>query len=237
MKNQQKLLRTLKTIIDILSANKNILFNNSDLFQISSSKINTPIGDPLTLFKQKSKIEDKIIDLGKLKNLIVHISASDSIVRLNHIGFGYIVDDKKLERTRLIKLITKTNHHLYEEESNDFGLWLFMGNTEKWEEPLVEFVPVEKSNDNYDKYLPHIQIDIDTKYDSDEIDELIKRYFGKKIISYHIAVINKITYIVRVKLGIMDGVNIFLDLATNSRNVKKHREVIKKLGACESCSE
>ncbi len=224
MKNQQKLLITLKAIIGILSINKNLLFENSDLFEISSSKITTPVGDPLTLFKQKSRIRDEIIDLGLLKDFVNYISASDSIVRLNHIGFGYLVDDKQLEKQRLIKSVQKTNLYLYEEESNDFGLWLFMGNTEKWQSPLIEFVPVEKSDENYDEYLPHIQIDIDTKYSSAQIDDLIVKYFDDKVKSYHIAVIDGITYIVRIKLGVAEGVNLFLDLATNSRNVKYQRQ-------------
>ena len=228
MKNQSELLQTLKTIIGILSINKNLLFENSDLFEISSSKITTPIGDPLTLFKQKSRNRDEIIDLGQLKDFVNCINISDSIVRLNHIGFGYLIDDKQLEKQRLIKSVQETNFYLYEEESNDFGLWLFMGNIEKWQNLLIEFVPVEKSDENYDEYLPHIQIDIDTKYSSVKIDDLIVKYFDNKVKSYHIAVIDGITYIVRVKIGSIDGVNIFLDLATNSRNVKKHREEFLK---------
>ncbi len=227
---ESKLLKTLKIVIDILSVHKNLSFKNRDLFKISSSKITTPIGDPLTLFKHKSRINDEIIDLGQLKNLIDHIRASDSIVRLNHIGFGYLVDDKQLEKQRLIKSVQKTNFYLYEEESNDFGLWLFMGDTGKWQNPLIEFVSVEKSNENYDEYLPHIQIDIDTKYSSVQIDDLIVKYFDNKVKSYHIAVIDGKTYIIRVKIGSIDGINIFLDLATNSRNVKKHRkEFLKKI--------
>lgn len=208
--------------------NKNLLFENSDLFKISSSKITTPVGDPLTLFKQKSRAKDEIIDLDLLKDFVNYISASDSIIRLNHIGFGYLVDDKQLEKQRLIKSVQKTNLYLYEEESNDFGLWLFMGNIGKWQNPLIEFVPVQKSNENYDEYLPHIQIDIDTKYSSVQIDDLIAKYFNDKVKSYHIAVIDGITYIIRLKIGSIDGVNIFLDLATNSRNVKKHREEFLK---------
>lgn len=225
---KSKLLETLKKVIDILSINKNLSFEGSDLFKISSSKITTPIGDPLTLFKQKSRNKDEIIDLSLLNNFVNYINESDSIVRLNHIGFGYIVEDKQLEKQRLIKLAQKTNFNLYEEESNDFGLWLFMGNTGKWQDPLIEFVPMDKSIENYDEYLPHIQIDIDTKYNSGQIDDLVNKYFDGKINSYHVAVINGVTYIVKIKIGSIDGVNIFLDLATNSRNVKKHREVFLK---------
>lgn len=228
--NNQKLLKTLKSIIDVLSLNKKITFDKYDLFNISETKIDTPIGDPLTFFKQKSKSEDKIIDLDLLKQLVNHINNNDLIVRLNHIGFGYIVDSKQDEKQRLIKLVQKTTSHLYEEESNDFGLWLFMGDTKKWQNPLVEFVTVNKNQENYDEFLPHIQIDVDTKLDAVEIENLINKCFGGEIKPYRIAVINGITYIVRLKLGILERINIFLDLATNSRDVKFHREnFLKKI--------
>lgn len=227
---ENKLLESLRSIINTLSSNTKLNFDNEDLFKISSTDITTPIGNPLILLKEKSKLKDKIIDLNLLKDLVNYFNNDDSIIRLNHIGFGYLVDSKQSEKQKLVKLVQKTEFYLYEEESNDFGLWLFMGNTDKWQDILVEFVPVEKSNKNYDQYLPHIQIDIDTKCSSVEIDNLIKKYFGNKITSYHIAVINGITNIVKIKLGVIDGVNIFLDLATNSRNVKYHREnLLKKI--------
>lgn len=105
-----------------------------------------------------------------------------------------------------------------------------MGNINNWQNFLVEFVPVNKSQEIYDEFLPHIQIDVDTKLNASEIENLIKKYFGGEVKPYRIAVINGITYIVRLELGILDGVNIFLDLATNSRNVKYHREnFLKKI--------
>lgn len=224
----QKLLKTLKLIIDIISSNKNLDFNNPDLFNFSEKGIFTVIGNPLIFIDKKNKLEDEVIDFNLLKFFLNHLNTNKSIVRLNHIGFGYLISSKNAERERLIKLVRKTKFYLYEEDSNDFGLWLFMGNTNNWQNPLVEFVPVEKSIKNYDEFLPHIQIDIDTKYSSEEIDRIIKKHFGNAIMSYHIAVINGITYIVRIKLGVIEGVNIFLDLATNFRNVKFHRKNILK---------
>ncbi len=226
MKN--KLLESLRSIIENLSFDTRLSFNYKDLFRISSTEIATPIGNSLALFKQKSKIKDKLIDLNLLKSLVNYFNTKDLIIRLNHIGFGYLVNSKQMEKQRLIKLVQKTKYFLYEEESNDFGLWLFVGNTCNWQKPLIEFVPVEKSSENYDEFLPHIQIDIDTKLNANEIEDLVKRYFGDNIIPYRIAVIDGITYIVRIKLGVIDGVNMFLDLATNSRNVKFHREKILK---------
>lgn len=152
------------------------------------------------------------------------VALNASIVRLNHIGFGYRVKSQQIERRRLIGLIRKTDQYLYEEESNDFGLWLFMGNTENWGKPLIEFVPVEADHPQIDFFLPHVQIDIDTTLNASEIKKVVKKVFNNGIKSYHVTVINEVTYIVRNPLGVIDGVNIFLDLATNSRNVKFHRQ-------------
>ena len=152
------------------------------------------------------------------------MDSNNSIVRLNHVGFGYRVKSQQIERQRLIDLARKTDQYLYEEESNDFGLWLFLGNSEVWENPLLEFVPVEADDPQTDYFLPHIQIDIDTTLNASEIEKVVKEIFHNAITSYHIAVINGITYIVRNRLGVIDGVNIFIDLATNSRNVKFHRQ-------------
>jgi hypothetical protein len=42
----QKLLKTLKFIIDILSLNKKLSFDKPDLFNFSERKISTAIGKP-----------------------------------------------------------------------------------------------------------------------------------------------------------------------------------------------
>jgi len=222
--------QTLQEVFRLVSASKNLDFGNCPV-TVNDSQIFTPIADvtPI-LFAQKSKLENSIVDLSLLKNLIEFLDANNSIVRLNHVGFGYRVKSQQTERQRLISLAQKTDQFLYEEESNDFGLWLFLGNTGVWENPLIEFVPVEKDDPQIDYYLPHIQIDIDTTLTTEEIERIVKEIFHNTIKPYHIAVINGITYVVRNHLGVIDGVNIFLDLATNSRNVQYHRQnILKKI--------
>lgn len=224
----QNIFQTLKEIIDILSSNENIDFNES-LVEVNDSQILTPIGDVTSvLFKQKSKLENQIIDLDLLKKFLKVLDDNHTIIRLNHIGFGYRVESQQVEKQRLIDLVRKTDKYLYEEESNDFGLWLFLGNTENWEKPIVEFVPVEVDRPQIDYFLPHIQIDVDTTLNANEIENQLKKVTDEKIKSYRIAIINGITYIVRCRLGVIDGVNIFLDLATNARDVKFHRQNIMK---------
>lgn len=227
MKNLNK---TLREIITILSSSKNLDFKNC-LIELTDSQIITPIGDiSEMLFKQKSKLKDELIDLELFKKFILILDSNNLIVRLNHLGFGYRVKSQKIEKQRLVNLVRKTDKNLYEEESNDFGLWLFLRDTQEWEKPLVEFVPVEADHPEIDYFLPHIQIDIDMKLNSSEIENIIKKTFNNIIKPYHIVIIDGITYIVRNRLGVIDGVNIFLDLATKSRNVQLHRQnYLKKL--------
>lgn len=222
--------QTLEGVFQILSSCKKLEFDICPV-RVNNSQIITPIGDvsPI-LFNQKSKLKNELIDLNLLKNLIQILDNNNSIVRLNHVGFGYRVKSQQIEKQRLIDLIRKTDKNLYEEESNDFGLWLFLGDIREWEKPLIEFVPVEADHPQIDFFLPHIQIDIDTTLNSSEIENVVKKIFNNAIKPYHVATIDGIIYIVRSRLGIIDGVNIFIDLATNSRNVKYHRQnYLKKL--------
>ncbi len=222
---ESKLLKILKTIINVLSLNDKLSFEKNDLFNFSASEVMTPVGNVLPLLlAHKSKLGDKIIDLDLLKNLIDILNKNNSIIRLDHVGFCYKVLSQEDEKKRLATLIKQTKFHLYEETSNDNGLWLFIGDVDQWEKPLIELLPVEKTDDRWVEYwLPHTQIDIDTTLAGEEIERLIGSVFGKEIKPYPI-VIDGITYIIRNHLGSIEGVNIFLDLATNLRNVKLHRQ-------------
>ncbi len=219
----------LQKIIRILSKNKNLEFSHPQLANISKDKIITPIGDALTLFSNKrSKFSNDLVDLELIEELIDQLTDNKLIVRLSHIGFCYKVSSAKDEKIRVTNLAKQLNLHLYQEESNDDGLWLFVGDASKWEDPVIELLPIENTNDTYvDYWLPHIQIDIDTNLTGKEIDKIIRSIFGKMIIPYYIK-IDGTTYIIRNRLGIIDGVNIFLDLATNSRKVKYARQDLWK---------
>jgi hypothetical protein len=224
----KRLSTTLSEIFGILSLSSALTFDPR-LVRIEDSQIVTSLGDITpVLFHQKSALTDQLIDLSLLQTFVKALDAMHAIVRLNHVGFGYKVPSQDEERQRLVRRVHETDLHLYEEPSNDFGLWLFAGNTVKWEQPLVEFVPVAESQPDTDPFLPHVQIDIDTKLSADEIEQILLKVCEDKITSYRVAVIDGITYIVRNRLGVIDGVNIFLDLATNARNVQYHRRHILK---------
>jgi len=219
----------LQKIITFLSINKNLEFSHPQLAKISKDKIDTPIGDALEFFSdKKSKLSNNLIDLELLEKLIDQLTKINSLIRLSHIGFCYKVPSTSDEKIRITNLVKKSNLHLYQEESNDDGLWLFVGNADKWEEPVIELLPIESTDDEYVEYwLPHIQIDIDTNLTGKEIDKIVRSIFGEKIIPYFIK-IDGTTYIIRNRLGVIDGVNIFLDLATNSRKVQYSRQELWK---------
>lgn len=228
----EKLLKTLKEIIGILPHDERSYLENQELLKFSNEEILTPIGNILPLLlSHTSKLEDQFVNMDLIAKLAGALNKKQSIIRLNHIGFCYKVDSLIQEKERLTRSIESHKLYLYQEPSNDEGLWLFVGDADKWEKPVVEFVPIEKTNDQRaDYWLPHIQIDLDTTLNGQEIDVLVKSIFGDSITPFHIT-IDGVVYIIRNRLGVIDGVNIMLDLATNKRNVKVLRqEIWNKIG-------
>lgn len=223
------LLHTLQEILSILRINSNIKPVSNDMLKISTSEIRTPIGNMLTLLSQhRSILTDQEVDISLLRKLVSRL-LNNSLIRLNHIGFCYKVESQEAEKQKLSELTVKSKFHLYQEESNDYGLWLFLGNTSDWHDPMIELLPVEKTSDKWvDYWLPHIQIDLDTRLTSNELENVIKLAYEDRIKPFPI-VINGTTYILRSRLGITSGVNIFLDLTTNARKVQYHRQNILKL--------
>lgn len=127
-----QILDVLNKIFNILSSNNACRFTNKNLFVVSNTEIFTPTGNILPLLiKHKSKLSDQPLNLDLLKQLVDRLNSDQSIVRLNHIVFCYKVSSQKQEKERLIRLIKQTEFHLYQEQSNDDGLWLFIGDTNK----------------------------------------------------------------------------------------------------------
>lgn len=220
-----ELLNALKKILSALSCRENLVFQNTRLLDFSDTKIMTPVGNILPLLlANKSNVSDRPVKSVLLKQLIDRLNSNQSIVRLNHVGFCYKVFSQGKEKKRLVRVIKQTGFHLYQEQSNDDGLWLFIGDTSKWEEPLIELLPVEKTQDKWvDYWLPHIHIDIDTTLTAKDIEDSVNSVFTNTIKPYRV-IIDGTVYIVRNYLGSIDGVNIYLDLATRSRSVQFTRQ-------------
>ncbi len=219
------ILGVLKTIVSVLSQNNKLTLQDKNLYDFSDTEISTPVGNILPLLlEHKSKLSDHPVNFELLKQLTDRLTSDKSIVRLNHVGFCYKVLSLEKEKQRLHSLIKQTEFYIYQEKSNDDGLWLFVGDTNNWEEPMIELIPVEKTNDKWvDYWLPHIHIDIDTTLTAGEIENRVSSIFNISIKPYSI-IIDGTVYIVRNYLGTIDGVNIYLDLATSARNVKFSRQ-------------
>lgn len=223
MKN--KLLENFESILNAVMQSAHLPSIQEDLFHLSNSAIITPVGNvfPL-LLKHKSKLKDQIIDSLLFNEFISTLNKSDNILRINHIGFCYRVISQQEEKERISDVIKKQKtFHLYEMGSYDEALWLFIGNAKKWEDPMVELLPIEKTQDKWVNYwLPHIQIDIDTNLKAEEIIKTAEQIFKDKIKPYSM-VYGGVVYTVRIRLGIIDGVNLELDIATNARDAQFSR--------------
>lgn len=222
---------TLTSLFECLSINKklSITITDNELLSISDNKILTPIGNVSPLLSHhKSNLKDQFVSLQSVYKLINNLTENNALVRLNHVGFCYKVSSQQQEKERLIKLLRNSKMHLYEEPSNDESAWLFIGNADRWEDAMIELLPIEKTEDKWVEYwLPHVQIDIDTSLSEQEIKSYIRSNLGDSVTLFSIA-IDGVVYIVRNRLGTIDGINITLDLATNSRNVKYQRQILLK---------
>lgn len=220
----------LNDVLHTLTANS-ALSVPEQLVSIKGNEVSTPLGNAISLFAYRGNSSKSApVDMDGLKNLVARMSGQNALIRLNHIGFCYKAESIKEERKRLAVLMKNSPLFLYEEPSNDEGAWLFVGNVRRWEDMMVELIPVEKTNDPYaDFWLPHIQIDVDTDLNEFEIFEHVKTAFGDRVVPFPIR-IEGVVYIVRCRLGSVEGVNMMLDLATVSRNVRYQRlRLLKKV--------
>jgi hypothetical protein len=212
-----KIYELIKSIY--LELNDNSLENNG-LLSFQEGKIKTPLAnDTLDLFSHRSSLKDGLIEDSIIKELIQTIMASGKYKGINHIGFCYQVDSKQKEVFRILQLIKDSEFHTYEEPSNDETEWIFVGEDNQRDSPLIELALHEgKSQDGeVDYWLPHIQIDIDTDFSPEEVTKIIRQFIHspKTTLSFKI---NGIVYFKRVRIGCLEGINIFLDIATNNRN-------------------
>lgn len=158
-------------------------------------------------------------------SLIAKIKTNGNLKGINHIGFCYKVASKQAEVKRLLDIAKAKNIPLYQEPSIDDGDWLFAGDITDITNPLLELIPHEGNTDDkwIDYWLPHIQFDIDTSLSTEEVEVIVKELINDPGVPYSIQ-IDGITYIQRVHLGSVEGVNIFLDIATNNRDPTYRRQ-------------
>lgn len=177
----------------------------------------------------KSPLTNEMRDLNKFQKVIDKMSEQHSFIRLNHFGFCYKVESIEAERIELSNNLKKTSLNLYEEWSDSNSAWFFVGNiADNWQNPLLELIPIVHTEDIWkDYWVPHVQFDIDTTLSEEELRSVITSIFGAEV-KPHPTVIDGITYALRVWLGCVNGVNIYVDFATNNRQVQYHREKLLK---------
>ncbi len=206
--------------------------DNKTLLTLDQQSITAPVLKINEMFNYKSPLKDNFVNISRLESFINRLDNNQFLVRLNHIGFCYKVKSQAQEREKIKREVSKTLWHLYEMESNDAGLWLFIGNNSYWQDPMIELLPIEKTDDRWVNYwLPHIQIDIDTSLPGEKIEQIIKEVFTGKVFPFRSCVIDKVIYSIRARLGIVSGVNIVFDFATKERDVKYSRKHLLKLHA------
>jgi len=204
--------------------------SKKDLFQVKDNKIMTPIAqDTLSLFSYRSKRRDKFRNMAVIEGILNEVKAAGQFRGINHIGFCYKVSSKRTEARRLTQAAKSKGYPIYREPSSDNGDWLFVGDISNPESSVLEFIPHEGEPDTWiDYWLPHIQFDIDTGLAPEEIEAIIKEFINEPGVPYAIQ-IDGVTYIQRVNLGCIAGVNVFLDIATNNRD-PAYRKTWTKLG-------
>ncbi len=173
---------------------------------------------------RKSKLTNCLVEEKDFMLFIMRLAEESKIFSLNHIGFCYQVESRTEERKRLSKLAREHNHQLYEIVSDESALWLFMAKYSPDNEPILEFLPVESSNGFYDDYwLPHIHIDLDTMILKEKLKYLIHGSFkGKRSANISVAD-NERVYQIRLWLGVIDGINLCLDMTTDEFGTAKER--------------
>ncbi len=176
------------------------------------------------LFNNRSFLKDNLVQNIQIKYIIDQLVSQKLFQRINHLGIGYRVASIQEERDFLIARVKETDMHLYEEEAVEGSAWLFIGDRANWQDPMVEIVIVEHTNDKWPEYwLPHFQIDIDTCLNGDEIENLVREAFAGKVKPFRMIENEEFIMLVRSRLGVVSGVNIFLDLGFEGRMTRYHR--------------
>lgn len=210
----------LTDIFRILSSCKKIQL--TPIVTITPKDIISPVQDLSdSVFRQRSAIPDTFISMEKFQILVDRLNSS--VTGLDHVGFCYTVDSQEKELARILRAMKHTTFHLYEMTSNDLAKWYFIGNAKNWKEPMIELLPTLPNDDSELAYwMPHIQIDIETKLDWREIEKtMVEIVPDARPVKFSDPAYG--VYNVRMRLGSVDGINIMFDVGTNVSNLRWSR--------------
>lgn len=233
----KKLYQTLELITPFLSTNPfpeqkfalNIKGRKSDVFKIKADSI-TLLDQPLTrnFFQRTSTLTDAWIDEKQLTKFLQFLQKASASFLLNHVGFCYQVKSQTKEQNRLSKIAGGLKTNIYSAPSNDLALWLFIGEKNNHQQPMLEFLPVKKAEDYFaDYWLPHIHLDLFTTLTSNQIKYTTHNILKGSRTANPTVVFDNIIYQQRVWLGVVDGININLDLSNNTcRSLEERRKAM-----------
>lgn len=208
----------------VLQANRKILLKST------KDSIITPYELSLqTIFNQPSSLidEDECLNSDQIREFFNDLKSKGKLIRLNHLGFCYRVNSITKHKKDIIKISRDNQFMTYEMESSDNSEWVFVGNTCNWREPMLEFLPLEGEtvDKEIDYWLPHIHICIDTNLSFKEIKKSVDQiYKGLRIatLNYYGDYITQ----VRVWVGVVSGINLYLDIGTFAQNMRYARKVL-----------
>ena len=211
-----KLLTTLK-----VKKNKLFTFGNN-LIDVASINFY----DKVHYDKNSKNSKLNTVDMLALSNFLKVCK----VVRLNHLGICYVVDNIDSEVNFLRKNIKK--HNLYYEPNNSKKQkWLFVGNNNSNKiTPMFELVLIEgKQPKKPTLWKPHYQIDYDTNNTYEELVALSKKYFGKNIFTWKLNIPDYGVVLAMGSIGRVNGISVILGCGTRLRNSKNHRKEMIQL--------
>lgn len=237
-KSKQSLAVIIKEVLLQLNnhcKHSDILLDDNNALHIE--KLPLSIGENITLdgfdldirfMRHKSPLQDDMVNIDKINTLFEKLSLHDGNLLLNHLGFCYKETDIEEETAKLLEFCRLNKLSLYHETLDGFDPWFFVGTKADKGSPMIEFLPTSiippdwVSTKNY--WLPQIQIDIDTSHSDEKIKEIHSKVFDEEPKLQQLFVSNGTVVVYRLRLGVLDGVNINLDIGTSARKTDWYRE-------------
>lgn len=225
--------KKLLEILEVFKNNNYFIFdenlvsidvNGDSLVKIDESFI--VLDDKMSLDNKLSDSQTKIdtVEVDKAKLFFKKIS--DSIIKLNHLGVSYYVDDFDKEIEELKLQFKDTNFGVFEEESdNIYQKWIFIKHKKDDQAPMFEMVLNKKENKYVREWVPHFQIDVDTDLDIKSLEKIADETIRKGFLSWKLEFDNVGVVLAMGILGEVSGLKLGLGLGTNTRG----EQILKEL--------
>lgn len=213
------------------------LFSKNNYFKITESEIliNNNNFNYLTINDLEIKlfgidISSKLINSGKKdwSNFDQYFkfitTIKNSIIKLNHLGFGYQIDSLEGELTNYKNHLTN-DFELVEEQSDDEenNRWYFVKHKIDRSVPKIELIFY--LTHKYKEYCPQFQLDIDTDLSYESIKKITDEFLGKNFFTWKYNVPGYGIVMAMGKIGQINGVNILVGIGTNLRKQQSFKNL------------